>query len=881
MRSRSVALLRFAVRVFAALSAAVLAATDALAQDRGAAQLGSLVEGLGISARVLVIAAHPDDEDTQLIAWLARGQHVETAYLSLTRGDGGQNLIGNELGEALGAIRTEELLSARRLDGGRQYFTRAYDYGFSKNSDEAFAQWPHDSLLRDVVTVVRAFKPHVIVSVFSGTPRDGHGQHQAAGILAKEAYEVAADSVRLPRAATAGHAPWTVAKFYRGAFFRGDEATLRMNVGEYDPLLGRSYSEIAAVSRSQHKSQAMGQLQRKGPRMDALIREATRAAAAPNDAKQERGLFDGLDTSWARFRPVVSTPERRAALDSLGPAFGEVRTRIDVFHPSMVLPALARAAQLLVRVCDVRAEDETPSCEGTADGAAAGSNAELRDDMVRTATVATQRLNDAIIAAAGVAVEATANREVWAVGQPVTAQVTVYNRGDRPMRVSGVTAILPGAAPRAAAFTATLLPDSSAQDSITFTAGSVTQPWWLVTARRAAMFVPEVRGIPEDVATRGTQVDVEVVIESVPVHAVVPLVYRYADPIRGEVNRPLAAAPAIGVTLDRDVEFAPANSPIERPVRVHVRSAAGDEREVQVTLDLPNGLVADSATRTVTLPAGAVRTMVFAVRGRLAPGRHAIKARVSSGGETFTSGYAAIDYEHIRPQRLYRPSAVALEAVDLKVPRGLTVAYIPGVGDNIAPMLEQLGLNVTVLDPASLPRTDLSRFGAVVVGTRAYEASDALVANNARLLEYAHGGGTLVVQYGQYEMQQAGIMPYPITLARPADRVTLENAPVKVLDLNAPVLNAPNRITDQDFAGWVQDRTLYMPRTFDRAYTPVLETNDPGEPPNRGPILIAQYGKGTYVYTTLAFFRQLPNGVPGAARLFVNLMAAKVPRTAQ
>jgi LmbE family N-acetylglucosaminyl deacetylase len=283
-------------RLGLALAATLLAATASAAQNQDATTIGSRIEGLGVTARVLVIAAHPDDEDTQLISWLARGRHVETAYLSLTRGDGGQNLIGNELGEALGVIRTEELLAARRLDGGRQYFTRAYDYGFSKSSDEAFTQWPHDSLLRDVVTVVRAFKPHVIVSVFSGTPRDGHGQHQAAGILAREAYELSGDSARFSRAATAGQGPWTVSKFYRGAFFRGDEATLRMNVGEYDPLLGRSYSEIASASRSQHKSQAMGQLQRKGPRFDALIREASRVGAQ-QDAKQERSLFDGIDTS--------------------------------------------------------------------------------------------------------------------------------------------------------------------------------------------------------------------------------------------------------------------------------------------------------------------------------------------------------------------------------------------------------------------------------------------------------------------------------------------------------------------------------------------------------------------------------------------------------
>ena len=286
------------------------------AQDRGATALGSALQGIGNTMRVLMIGAHPDDEDTQVIAWLSRGRHVETAYLSLTRGDGGQNAIGNELGEALGVIRTEELLAARRVDGGKQFFTRAYDYGFSKNAEEAFTQWPHEELLRDVVTIVRAYRPHVIIGVFSGTPRDGHGQHQAAGILAREAYDLAADTVRIPRSASAGNGPWTVSKFYRGASFRRENATFSFNVGEYDPLLGKSYAEIAAISRSQHRSQAFGTLQPLGARLDFLQREHSRVPA-PADAKAEQGLFDGIDTTWARHRREVKGAVALAALDSL------------------------------------------------------------------------------------------------------------------------------------------------------------------------------------------------------------------------------------------------------------------------------------------------------------------------------------------------------------------------------------------------------------------------------------------------------------------------------------------------------------------------------------------------------------------------------------
>jgi len=362
-----------------------------------------------------------------------------------------------------------------------------------------------------------------------------------------------------------------------------------------------------------------------------------------------------------------------------------------------------------------------------------------------------------------------------------------------------------------------------------------------------------------------------------------PLTFRYADAVRGEVNLPAAAAPAIALTVDREIEFAQAAVPMERTVRVHLRSHAGSSRVVDVNLALPRGLLGDSLTRRVELEAGAQRTISFNVRGRLPAGRHLLtaSAREEGGAEQFTRGYQAIVYDHIRPRRIYRNATLALEAVDVRLPRPAKIAYINGVGDNTAPMLEQLGFDVTVLDPAAIASTRLAGYTAIVVGTRAYEANPELIANNGRLLEFARNGGTLVVQYGQYEMLTPGVLPYPITLARPADRVTVEGSPVTILDPEAPVLTTPNRITARDFDGWVQDRSLYMPRTHDEAWRAVLELHDPGAPPNDGGILVAPLGRGTYVYTTLAFFRQLPNGVPGAARLFANLIAARAVRPVQ
>ena len=873
------------------LVAAAFLSSPLVAQPRGAAALGPLVQGLGASGRVLVIAAHPDDEDTQLIAWLARGRHVETAYLALTRGDGGQNLIGNELGEPLGAIRTEELLAARRLDGGKQYFTRAFDFGFSKNAEETLTQWVKDSILRDVVTVVRSFRPHVIVSVFSGTPADGHGHHQVAGLLAREAYDMSADTVRFPARTTAGLGGWTVTKFYRGALFRNQaQATLRVNVGEFDPLGGRSYAELAADSRSQHKSQAMGALQQKGARFDPLLREAARVG--PTDPRTERSVFDGVDTTWARFQRVMGTPAQRAALDSLPAAFAAAATALNLVAPERTVPALARVLSLLDATCG--ASSPATVCAGEPRPAAS----EVESDFQRSMQVARARVHQAMVLATGAAAEVVASREVFALRDSVRVGYAVYNRGRLPLQVVGVRLLTEGGAFGGPREPRPVAPDSMWSDSLRFVLSRAGGPWWMQQPRRGPMF-----SLPGAASDEASLRDLPAVVTTFEVNGArfdlrTSVVYRYADAIRGEINRPVVGAPAITVSLEGDVEYAQANTPLQRTVRVTVRSHADGPRAVDVRLEVPAGLTVDSAVRRVQLPGNArvasassapaatfglstgpqgdpIQVVTFQVQGRLAPGRHAVRASATSDGETFATGYTAVAYDHIQTQRLYRPAVLGLEAVDVVLPRAARIAYINGVGDNSAPILQQLGLDVTVLDPADLGRTDLSRFTSVVVGTRAYEASPTLIANNPRLLEYTRAGGTLVVQYGQYEMLNPGLMPYPITLGRPADRVTVEGAPVRVLDQAASVLTAPNAITLRDFEGWAQDRSLYMPRTFDGAYTPLLEMNDPGEAANRGALLVAPYGKGMYVYTSLAFFRQLPNGVPGAARLFVNLLSAK------
>ncbi len=361
--------------------------------------------------------------------------------------------------------------------------------------------------------------------------------------------------------------------------------------------------------------------------------------------------------------------------------------------------------------------------------------------------------------------------------------------------------------------------------------------------------------------------------DSAPVALTAPIVYRYADPIRGDIQRPVATVPAISLTMDNTHELARANHQIERFFNVTLRSSMMKAAPVTVSLKLPPGLTADSSARSITLDSAGTRTVTFKVHGRLTPGVHRLSATAASGGQTYDSGYVPIDYEHITPQRMYRPASVAIHSVDIHVPDRLRVGYIRGVGDNVEPALEQLGIPVTIVEPRAIPTVDLSKFSTVVVGPRAYQASRDLVDNNPYLLNYAKNGGTLVVQYGQYEMTRPGMMPYAISIAQPHDRVTEETAPITILDASSSAVRSPNAISSSDFNGWVQERALYMPRTFDSTYHPIVALSDPGEPVNNGGILVTRYGKGLYVYTTLAFFRQLPAGVSGASKLFVNLLS--------
>jgi len=862
-----------AVRRCILLAGSLLIAAPRLrAQERGAVALDAALSGLGTTARVLVIGAHPDDEDTQLIAYLARARHVETAYLSLTRGDGGQNLIGNQLGEVLGMIRTQELLAARRIDGGRQYFTRAFDFGFSKTLDETLEHWPKDSILLDMVAIVRAFRPHAIIAVWTGTSADGHGHHQFAGVTAREVYDAAADSVRFPASRVGGLRPWATPKFYRGRYRA--TSTLSFNVGEYDPVAGRSYSEIASISRSQHRSQGQGELAERGARIDGVRLEASRVS---DPAAPERGMFDGLDTTWNRFNSVRLPDSARTALDSLAAQEASVRRARDLEHPSRMVAPLAAYVRLLSRAMSgvrcaplTNVQSREPSC------------APLFGDLALSLETTRTRAVNALLNAAGVTVDATAPRELIAERDNVTTTISVYNQGTQPVTVERVA--LPGEASPSSLVARRAEPDSAFRSRLLYHADVLTVPWWLRFGRRGDTFVQPMQDMvvgDDRIQESGADVVLGIAGVDVPVRAG-PIVYRHADPARGEVRRPIATVPEISVLLQHDVEYARANAPFERTVIVSLHSASPSPREVDVALSVPRGAKADTAVRHASLkPFGDVQ-LYFKVQGRLAPGRDSITAVARLGARTFSQGFVPIEFEHIAPQRYYRPARTYVESVNATF-ADLRIGYIRGVSDNVPPMLEELGLPVTELDPAALPQTNLSSYTTIVIGPRAYEANPALVANNTVLMRFVNAGGTIVTQYGQFEYAQpaAGILPYPITLVRPADRVTDERAAVRVIDPASPLLARPNKIGEADFAGWVQERSLYMPRTFDKQYHALFSMNDKNDPPNDAAVLVAPVGKGTYVYTTFSFFRQLPAGNPGAARLFINLLSANQSATSR
>ncbi len=782
-------------------AAAVVLSPPVAAQDAGPGTGGAVAALRAAKVlsspprRVLMIGAHPDDEDTDLIALLSRGDGVETAYLSLTRGEGGQNLIGNELGAALGLLRTEELLAARRIDGGRQFFTRAFDFGFSKNAKETFRFWPRRELLSDVVQVIRSFRPHVIVSVWSGTSRDGHGHHQVAGLLAREAFDVAGDSTSFPEHRVD---PWQTAKFYRGRYALLPETPrMTLDAGRLEPASGLSMHQLAARSRSRHRSQDMGSLEEPGPWPIALALEAVAPGviAGPADS-----LFAGV------------RPEPRRGRD---------------------------------------------------------------DQLVHAADVAN----------AGVVVDAFSDQAEVAAGDSTRVTFTAWNAGADSIHASMAPAMASGWTYRNSTCDSTFAVAPGAIKRCTVFAinrgGLPDQPYYLVEELDGAMYqwpasngrvgrpfdVPPAADFLIRLPTGGTRsVTTEISARSL-------------DQAVGEVRRPLVRVPRIALDLQpsRTVWRRGEKS---RVFRIHVEHLASDTTDAVVHLDVGPHWTVSPPQRVRFTRRNERVTVAFAVTAPAAVTDGVVEfySRGVVGADTMRVGIHRIDYPHI-PRRVYFTYANAQVVVaPVSFAARSRTGYVRGAADAIPEALANSGMKLRVLDDATLESAVLDSLDVLVIGPRAYEVSDAVRRAHPRIMAWVNAGGTLIVQYQQYQYIRGGFAPRPFTISSPHDRVTDESAPVTMLDPAHRVFRYPNVITPDDFHGWRQERGLYFAGTWDAAWTPLLSMADPGEDAKRGGIIITSVGRGRAVYTGLAFFRQIPAAVPGAWRLFANLLALGEPR---
>lgn len=798
-----------------------------------AGELAHALDRVRTTARVLYVAAHPDDENTALLAYLANARHVTVAYLSMTRGGGGQNLIGDEKGALLDVIRTEELLAARRLDKATQRFSRMRDFGYSKTARETLALWGHDEALADVVRVVRAFQPDVIITRFDEEPPN-HGHHTASAILAREAFAQAADPARFPEQIAEGLGPWQAKRLvhnlatWRPVAIPPD--ALALDVGGHDARLGIGYAELAALSRSEHKSQGFGRAGTRGQVLEHFVHVA--GERATTDLLD--GVALGMERLGAPAAPLVQaldrardslgrdTPEHalgalfdaRRALDALGnaPRVVDARTRLDAL--------IAQAAGLFVRAT-------TPTALVTP-GAAVEIELEVVPGRVATTTV----------------------RQAQAGSSPSVRLERTLSRNER----------------------ATFQLKTTLSDS-----APISAPYWLERAGTDGRF--DVRDSSLVGAPRGPaalSVTVALDLDGRPYDVTVPVVHAWTDRVHGERVRPLLVVPPAMVTPVRDAVMLPNGKPAALELRI---KAGRDRLQGVVAPGLPKGWRAEPASHAISIPtAGEERTVRFLVT----PPKNASSVNVrpvftpKNGPGGFQTWRAdVVDYPHIPYSLVLQPSTVRLVPLSIHVPKGL-VGYVPGSGDSVAEDLAHVGVSVETIAPDVLAAGDLSKYEAIVVGVRAYNTRQDLRNAHARLMRYVEAGGVVVVQYNtssSWDPLNHPIGPFPLEIG--SGRVTDETARIVALDPANALLRTPNALGDADFDGWVQERGLYFGQTWDARYEPVFSTHDPDEEPLVGSVLAARHGAGRYVYTGLSFFRQLPAGVPGAYRLLVNLLAPR------
>lgn len=795
---------------------------------------------LNVLASVLYVAAHPDDENTRAITFMGNDRLATAAYLSMTRGDGGQNLIGPEIRDQLGLIRTQELMAARRIDGGRQFFTRANDFGFSKNSAETFAIWGKDEILSDVVSVMRQFKPDIILTRFPANERAGHGHHTASAILAQEAFDLTNRTDYQPQQVKE-YGTWQAKRLYTntGRFFNqaineNTPGVVVVNMGTYNTLLGKSYSEIAADSRSQHKSQGFGSAGRRG--------ESPEFFEYAKGEKADKDLFNGINTTWNRvqgggkIQPLVE----KAILD------------FKPEQPSASVPALLQIRKQI-------------------DGLTASIWKERKMAEV----------NQLIKDCTGLFFEVTADQPWIAPGEWVTNSFEVVNRSLIPVRLLQIKSTI-------------LSVDSLVNTDLSFnklfifktkkmlqpTAG-YSDPYWLREEHSEGLFkVPDASFIGRPENGPAAMIDYWIELNGDKVNLSAPLIYKWTDPVKGELYRPFEIVPPVLINLTQKVfVFKDANP---KPVSLLVKSSSGYALTSSIKLVLPVGWKSEPPFTTIDLlKRGEEKKLDFMVYpAAKGEGSFALSAQAEISGKVYASSVQTIEYSHIPFQTLLPKSKASMVRVDIKK-EGQLIGYIRGAGDDIPEALRNMGYEVWEMKNDEVTPANLQKLDAVVLGVRALNTNERLRHFMGDLLEYVKNGGTMITQYNtsfDLEVDKDKFSPYPLNISR--ERVTEENSEVRILKPNHPALNTPNKITSDDFKGWVQERGLYFPDKWDPNYEALLSCNDSGEPARDGSLLIAKYGSGHYVYTGLSFFRELPEGVTGAYKLFANLISlGKTPKT--
>ncbi|MFN0104760.1 MAG: PIG-L family deacetylase [Bryobacteraceae bacterium] len=796
----------------------------------GAARLRLSIEKLNRLGKVLYIAAHPDDENTAFLAFSARGWQYRTAYLSLTRGEGGQNLIGSEQGEWMGVIRTQELLAARRIDGAEQFFSRGIDFGFSKTAAETLRKWDREKVLGDAVYIIRKFQPDIIVLRFSGTPRDGHGQHQASAILGKEAFAAAADPIQYPEQNLPA---WQAKRLllnlpsFTPAMEKEAAAApnkLTLDLGVYDPVLGYSFGEIAGTSRSQHRSQAMGWREDRGTMRNYF--QVLAGAPAATD------LMEGIDTTWARV------PNSAKASELLAKAANELDDRA----PEKIVPILLDARKELAKLSGPFVDEKRVELE------------------------------QAVALCAGLFLDSSAAKYHAIAGQPIDVSLTAINRS--PLKINFESVTINGKIieihkplPRGRVISEIASVNMPAEP---------TQPYWLAQPKTDTMYaIPGERVLANADGPVALMAAYTLSINGEPLQLSHPIHHRYVDRIYGELTRPLVAVPPALVRLADKAIIFPNTTPREVTVQVTAMDA---NTKGTVKLTLPVGWTAIPASRDFALAAAEQETLKFQVTPPAAEQIATLKAEVVINGKSYGLSMTTVEYPHIPPQAVFTPAEAKLVRADIEI-LSKNIGYIMGSGDEVPRALEQLGCTVTLLSREALAQEDLSRYDAIVAGVRAFNTRADIRANARRLHEYTHNGGTLVVQYNVMEGGFFGgnpkllenLGPYSITLSQ--SRVTVEEAPVEFAATHS-LMKAPNQITARDFDGWIQERGLYFASAWDPRYETLFQMHDPGEKPLQGGTLYTKYGKGAYVFTPLSWFRQLPAGVPGAYRIFANFLSA-------